>query len=87
MSGKEGISKRLYEPKRKQRQDLWKFIKLVAPASKKSNWKAKDTVGAFHEKYKEKFNYSSETSQKILRHMQKHHSEDIGIKQDISEGN
>ena len=79
MSGNEDISERLYEPDRKQRQDLWKFIKLVAPTNEKKRWRTKDATGAFCEKCNKEINYSSGTSQQILRHMEKHHPDDIGM--------
>lgn len=71
------ILERLFEPDRKQRQDLWKFIKLVAPKFEKRKWKTKEAIGAYCIKCQSEITYSSGTSQQILRHMQRYHPDDI----------
>ena len=46
-SNDERITDRLFEPDRKQRKDLWKFIKLVAPTTERRKWKTKEAIGAY----------------------------------------
>jgi len=71
------ITERLFDPDRKLRKDLWKFIKLVAPTKQKKKWKTKEAVGAYCIKCASEINYSSGTSQQILRHMERYHPDDI----------
>ena len=73
------ITKRLFEPDRVQRSDLWKFIKLVAPTTERKKWKTKEAIGAYCKKCASEIKYSSGTSQEILRHMERFHPDDIGI--------
>ena len=77
MNCNEDISDYLYEPDRKNRKEIWKFIKLVAPTKEKKKWKSKDAVDAYCVKCKKVFNYKSGTSQQILRHLQKYHPDDL----------
>lgn len=76
-NGGERVTERLFDPERKQRTDLWKFIKLVAPTQEKKKWKTKEAVGAFCMKCASKIKYSAGTSQQILRHMERYHPDDL----------
>ena len=53
------IAKRLFDPERQQRRELWQFIKLVAPTVEKEKWKTKEAVSAYCLKYKLELNYTS----------------------------
>jgi hypothetical protein len=67
-----------------QRQDLWKFIKLVAAKVENKRWRSKGASGAFCAKCNKEINYSS---QQILRHMQTFHPDALGIVQNNSSVN
>ena len=71
------ISDRLFKPERQQRPELWQFIRLVAPTTAKKKWKSREAVGAFCLKCNELITYTAGTSQQIVRHMKREHSEDL----------
>ena len=72
------IVNRLFDPERKQRPDIWQFIKLVAPTEEKKKWKSKEATSAYCLKCRKVINYTRGTSQQILRHMISFHSEYLG---------
>ena len=67
----------LFDPERKQRPELWRFIKLVAPTDDKKKWKTKDAVSAYCLRCKEVLKYAAGTSKQVQRHMQKYHPADL----------
>ncbi len=77
MSDNGDICNRLFDPDRKQRRELWSFIKLVAPSIEEKKWKSKDAVKAYCLKCSNTINYTPGTSNQILRHMQRYHSDDL----------
>lgn len=49
----------------------------MAPTTERKKWKTKEAIGAYCKKCASEINYSSGTSQQILRHMERFHPDDI----------
>ena len=73
------IESRLFDPERKQRRELWQFIKLVAPTDEKKKWRTKEAESAYCLRCKQIFRYTAGTSKQVERHMKNNHPEDLGI--------
>jgi hypothetical protein len=75
----ESILSRLFEPDRKQKPELWGFVRLVAPGPANQppegqyKWRSKDAVAAYCLKCRIGFTYTPGTSKTVSRHMIAYH--------------
>ena len=75
----ESILSRLFEPDRKQKPELWDFVRLVAPGPANQppqgqyKWRSKDAVSAYCLKCRIAFTYTPGTSKTVSRHLIAYH--------------
>ena len=87
----ESILSRLFEPDRKQKPELWEFIRLVAPGPANQppegryKWRSKDAVAAYCLKCKIAFTYTPGTSKTVSRHLIAYHGLNGGRRKNRSQ--
>jgi hypothetical protein len=75
----DSILSRLFEPDRKQKPELWDFVRLVAPGLANQppkgqyKWRSKDAVAAYCLKCRIAFTYTPGTSKTVSRHLIAYH--------------